>query len=141
MQLIKQYLNYMYLYVYIRLCLAMIVQCYVLCDMYALFICIILMHSWEIRVDPVVVQSLSRFRLFATPWTAARQASLCITNSQSILKLMSIESVMPSNHLTLCLPLLLLPSVFSQHQGLFKWVSSLHQVVKVMQLQLQQQQF
>ena len=48
----------------------------------------------------------------ATPWTAARQASLSITNSQSLLKLMSIESVMPSNHLILCLPLLLLPSIF-----------------------------
>ena len=60
-----------------------------------------------------VVQSLSRVRLFATPWTAACQASLSITNSQSLLKLMSIESVMPSNHLILCRPLLLLPSVFS----------------------------
>ena len=58
------------------------------------------------------VQSLSRVPLFATPWTAARQASLSITNSQSWLKLMSIESVMPSNHLTLCCPLLLLPSIF-----------------------------
>ena len=48
----------------------------------------------------------------ATPWTAARQASLSITSSQSLLKLMSIESVMPSNHLILCRPLLLLPSIF-----------------------------
>ena len=61
---------------------------------------------------PVSVQLLSRVRLFVTPWTAARQASLSITNSQSLLKLMSIESVMPSNHLILCRPLLLLPSVF-----------------------------
>ena len=58
------------------------------------------------------VQSLSCVWLFATPWTAARQASLSITNSRSLLKLMSIESVMPSNHLILCCPLLLLPSVF-----------------------------
>ena len=58
------------------------------------------------------VQSLSRVRLFATPWIAACQASLSITNSWSSLKLMSIESVMPSNHLILCRPLLLLPSVF-----------------------------
>ena len=58
------------------------------------------------------VQSLSRVRLFATPWTAARQASLSITNSWSLPKLISIESVMPSNHLILCRPLLLLPSVF-----------------------------
>ena len=57
------------------------------------------------------VQSLSCVRLFATPWTAACQASLSITNSQSLLKLMSIESVMPSSHLILCHPLLL-PSVF-----------------------------
>ena len=57
------------------------------------------------------VQSLSRVRLFQTPWTAARQASLFITNSQSLPKLMSIELVMPSNHLILCCPLLL-PSIF-----------------------------
>ena len=58
------------------------------------------------------VQSLSPVRLFATPWTAAHQASLSITNFWSLLKLMSIESVMPSNHFILCRPLLLLPSVF-----------------------------
>ena len=58
------------------------------------------------------VQSLSHVWLFATPWTAARHASLSITNSQSLLKLMSIESVMPSNHLILCRPLLLPPSLF-----------------------------
>ena len=57
-------------------------------------------------------QSLSRVRLFATPWTAANQASLSITNFRSLLKLMSIESVMPSNHLLLCRPLLLPPSIF-----------------------------
>ena len=59
-----------------------------------------------------VVQLLSRVQLFVTPWTAACQASLSISNSQSLLKLMSIESVMPSNHLILCRPLLLLPSIF-----------------------------
>ena len=57
------------------------------------------------------VQSLSHVRLFATPWITARQASLSITNSRSLLKLMSIESVMPSNHLILCRPLLLLPPI------------------------------
>ena len=57
------------------------------------------------------VQSLSCVQLFVTPWTAARQASLSITNSQSLLKLMSIKSVMPSNHLILCCPFLLLPSI------------------------------
>ena len=59
------------------------------------------------------VHSLSRVWLFATPWTAAHQASLSITNSWSLLKLMSIELVMPSNHFILCHPLLLLPSNFS----------------------------
>ena len=58
------------------------------------------------------VQSLSHVRLFATPWTAARQASLSITNSWSLLRFISIESVMPSNHLIPCRPLLLLPSMF-----------------------------
>ena len=58
------------------------------------------------------VQSLSPVRLFVTPRTAACQASLSITNSQSLCKLTSIESVMPSNHLILCRPLLLLPSIF-----------------------------
>ena len=58
------------------------------------------------------VQLLSPVWLFATPWTAAHQASLSITNSWSLFKLMSIESVMPSNHLILCHPLLLLPSIF-----------------------------
>ena len=62
------------------------------------------------------VQSLSCVRLFATPWTAARQASLSITNSQSLLKLMSIESVMPSNHLILCRPLLLPPSILPSNR-------------------------
>ena len=58
------------------------------------------------------VQLLSRVQLFSTPWTAACQASLSITNSQSLLKLMSIGLVTPSNHLILCHPLLLLPSIF-----------------------------
>ena len=58
------------------------------------------------------VQSLSCVRLFTTPWIAARQASLAITNSRSLPKLMSIESVMSSNHLIFCHPLLLLPSIF-----------------------------
>ena len=60
----------------------------------------------------VSVQSLSHVRLFVTPWTTAHQASLSITNSRSLPKLMSIESVMLSNHLILCCPLLLLPSIF-----------------------------
>ena len=65
----------------------------------------------------IVVQSLSHVQLFATSWSAACQASLSFTISKSLLKLMSIELVMPSNHLILCCPLLLL---LSQHQGLFQ---------------------
>ena len=65
---------------------------------------------WEVWTVPSV-QSLSRVRLFATPWIAACQASLSITNSWSSLRLMSIESVMPSSHLILCRPLLLLPPI------------------------------
>ena len=67
-------------------------------------------ESWYLQFSSV--QSLSHVRLFATPWAAARQASLSNTNSQSPPKLVSIESVMPSNHLILCRPLLLLPSIF-----------------------------
>ena len=66
----------------------------------------------ESGVEFTSVQSLSRVQLFATPWTAACQASLSIINSWSFLKLVSIESVMPSNHLILCHPLLLLPLIF-----------------------------
>ena len=73
----------------------------------------------------ISVQSLSHVQLFAIPWTAARQASLSITNSQSLLKLMSIESVMPANHLILCHPLLLLPSIFPSIR-VFSNESALH---------------
>ena len=64
------------------------------------------------NIDISSVQSLSCVQLFKTPWTAARQASLSITNFWSLLKLMSIESVVPFNHLILCRPLLLLHSIF-----------------------------
>ena len=63
-------------------------------------------------ISSVEFSSVAQSCLFATPWTVAHQASLSITNSQSLLKLMSIELVMPSNHFTLCHPLLLLPSIF-----------------------------
>ena len=71
------------------------------------------------------VQSLSHVQLFATPWTSARQASLSITNPWSLLRLMSIETVMPSNHLILCNPLLLPPSIFPSI-GVFSNESVLH---------------
>ena len=72
--------------------------------------------GWHLRPERSesvsLMQLFSRVRLFAAPWAAARHASLSITNSRSLLKLMSIESVIPSNHLILCHPLLLLPSIF-----------------------------
>ena len=87
----------------------------------------------------VVVQSFIRGQLFAASWTAALQASLSFTISWSLLKLMSIESVMPSNHLVV----LSSPSLptFNLHQGLFQWVSSSHQVAKVLELEFQHQSF
>ena len=86
------------------------------------------------------VQSFSCVQLFATPWTAAHQASLSITNSQSLLKLKSTESVMPSNHLILCHPVLLLPSIFPSIR-VFSSVSVLHIGAKVLKLPLQHQSF
>ena len=95
----------------------------------------------------IIVQSLSRVWFFATPWTAGRQAYLSFTISQNLLKLMSIESVMPFNHLILCYPLLL-PSIFpsircfpDESADSSGWVSSLHQMAKVLELQLQHQSF
>ena len=84
------------------------------------------------------VRSRSHVWSFATPWTAARQASLSITNSQRLLKLMSIKSVMPSNHLILCHPLLLLPSIFPNIK-IFSSESVLHIGAKVLEFQLQHQ--
>ena len=93
--------------------------------------------QWNIQFSSV--QSLSSVRLFATPWITAHQASLSITNSRSSLKLMSIESVMPSRHLILCRPLLLLPSIPPNIRmlTLFQWVNSLHEVAKILEFQLQ----
>ena len=86
-------------------------------------------------------QSLSHVQLFVNPWIGAHQASLSITNSQRLLKIMSIELVMPSNpshSLSSPSP----PTLnLSQHQGLFQWVCSSHQVAKVLELQLQHHSF
>ena len=82
-------------------------------------------HTLRRKVITSSVQSLSHVWLFATPWTAARQASLSITNSPSVLKFMSIESVMPSNHLILYHPLLLPPSIFPRIR-IFSSESVLH---------------
>ena len=82
-------------------------------------------HSFFKNGFKVSVQSLSRVRLFVTPWTAAHQASLSFTISRSLLKLMSIQSLMPTNHLILCRLLLLLPSIFPSIR-VFSNESALH---------------
>ena len=111
--------------------------------------------TWHYRITPINKQSLLTVLMLAgmlsftsvqfshsvmsssaMPWTAASQASLSITNSQSFLKFMSIEPVMPSNHLILCRPLLLPPSIFPRIR-----VSSSHQVAKGLGLPLQHQSF
>ena len=104
-----------------------------------------ILYLWATREAPsafvAVIQLLSRVRRFVTPWTTACQVSLSFTISWSLLKLMSIDSVMPFNHLILC-NLLLLPSIQkTQHQGLFQWFGSSHQMAKVLEFQLQHQSF
>ena len=93
--------------------------------------------AWKLTVQ--FNQLLSLVRLFATPWTAAHQGSLSITNSQSLLKLMPIESVMPSNHLTLCHPSLLPPSIFPSIRLFSNESVFSHQVAKVLEFHLQHQ--
>ena len=89
-----------------------------------------------------VGESLSHILLFVTPRTAAHWSSLSFTDSWSLLKFISSESVMPFSHLILCCHLLLSPSLnLSQHQGLFQGVDSLHQVARVVELQLLHQSF
>ena len=81
-------------------------------------------------------QSLSHVCLFATPWITAHQASLSITNSRSSLEFMSIELVMPSSHLILCRPLLLLSPIPPSIRVFFQWVNSSHEVAKILEFQL-----
>ena len=96
----------------------------------------VLRLKWGLTVPVItfVVQSLSRVQLFVTLWMVTRQASLSFTISWSLLKLISIELVMPSNHLILCHPLLLLPSIFPSI-GVFSNVSSSQQVAKILEFQ------
>ena len=100
--------------------------------------------TWAFLID--VIQSLSHsviqsFRLFVTLWTAACQASLFFTNSRNLLTLVSIESVMPSNHLILCHPLLLPPSIFPSIRAFSNEPGSSHQVAKMLEFQLRHQSF
>ena len=92
---------------------ACVCVCVCVCVYFRSTLCIHqVMGTQVFSLQCIRVQSLSRVRFFETSWTAPLQASLSITNSQSLLKLMSIESVMPSNHLILCHPLVLPPSIF-----------------------------
>ena len=97
------------------------------------------LESTEQRLHSV--QLLSHVQLFVTPWAAADQASLSITNSRSLLKLMSVESVVASNHLILCHPLLLLPSILPSIRVFPNESVISHQVAKVLEFQLQHQSF
>ena len=97
-------------------------------------------HGQMMHMLRFVVRLLSRVQLFETPWTAAHQAHLVFTISWSLLKFMSIESMMLSNHLILCDPFLLLPSVLPSIR-VFSNVSSSHQLAKVLELQLEHQSF
>ena len=92
-------------------------------------------YNLSISVQFSSFQSLSRVQLFATPWIATRQASLSIANSQSSFRLTSIESVMPSSHLILCRPLLLLPLILPSIR-VFSNELTLHEVAKVLEFQL-----
>ena len=130
-----------------------LVQCLVTCHCPWSVISLPLFHSsggfgdvwtWRVSITSGLqfssVQSLIRVQLFATPWITARQASLSITNSRSSLKLMCIASVMPSSHLILCRPLLLLPPIPPSIR-VFSNESTLHEVAKVLEFQLQHQSF
>ena len=98
------------------------------------------LKSYTVPIAVVAVQSLSHVQLFVTPWTAACQVPLSFTISQSLLRFMPTESVMPSNHLILCHLLLLLPSIFPSIRVFPMSVSS-YQVAKVLELPLQHQFF
>ena len=94
---------------------------------------------WSVSFTSVQFSHSSHVWLFATPRTVAGQASLSITNSRSLLKLMSIKSGMPFNHLILCCPLLLLPSIFPSIRVFYNESVLLHHVTKILELQLQHQ--
>ena len=105
------------------------------------FIFLQIIFHGALFLGSVQFSSVTQLCLTVTLWTTARQASLSITNSQTLLKLMSIKSVVPSNHLILCHPLLFLPLVFPTIRVFFQWVSSSYQVATVLEFQLPHQSF
>ena len=111
---ILRFSDYIYIYIYIYMCICV---CFNIYKQHTK-----LSTTWYVQV---IVQSLSHVSLFVNPGTAVYQASLSLTNSQSLFKFMSIELVMPSNHLILCHPLLLLPSIFPSI-GIFSTEWALH---------------
>ena len=135
----KHFTTHVWMWDYTKMLLLSIDSLHVFLSMFSLNIIFLKFYCIYSFITVSSVQSLSHIWLFATPWTAARQASLSITNSWSLLKLMFIELVMPSNHLTLCHPHS--PPAFnlSQCQGLLKWVSSTHQLAELSECQLQHQ--
>ena len=115
------------------------IYCHISMHWLCTFLCSIILKSvWTLPTFTDVVYSLSKVWLFVTPWIAARQASLSLTVSWNLLKLMSFESVVQSNHLMFCCHLHLpsLTSVPDQHQGLFQWIGSSHQVDTSASLQM-----
>ena len=101
-----------------------------------------LVHSiYTTNISWIDGYMMDMFSSVTQSWTVAHHASLSITNSWSSPKFMSIESVMPSNHLILCCPLFFLPSIFPKIRIFFQWVRSSHQVAKVLEFQIQHQSF
>ena len=115
----------------------------ILCTMFCscnISSCFFFFLIYPAQLGIVIVQELSHVQLFATQWTAACQASLSFTISQSLLKLMCTESMILSDHLILCCPLFLLPSIFPSFR-VFSNISTSYHVAKVLELQLQHQSF
>ena len=143
--------NYpVFLFLQFLICLCTEFDCYISWSLFKSrsYFFSLLFSSWLNESNTVIqisdwsfssVQSLSRVRLFATPWITARQAALSITISQSLLKLTSMELVMPSSHLILCRPLLFLPQ--SLRASVFQWVNSSSEVAKVLEFQLEHHSF
>ena len=132
-------MNHLYLHIYPVFCISFPLRSSQSIEQSSLFFTVS-SHQLALLHTIVVVQSLSPFRLFATPWTTACQVPLSFIVSQSQLRFMSIELLMLSKHLVLCHPILLLPIIFPSIH-VFSSESTLHQVSKVFELHFQHQCF